>query len=410
MSIYKRGDTYWFKFMWNGKLVRESTKQGNDKVARTMEASRRTVLAEEHKVRENKAHELGCAPEDLVRCLRCERLFNGAAAVVTEHGKFCKDTCRDTWEKEHKSVPTLRHFLEKDFIPFVRTKHAAKPATVAYYVAGAQMLSASDVGTIRIDQVSDQHGQQFAAQRSHLSAAYINRALRTLRRALNLAFEWGKIERPVKIHLATGERQRDRVLSPDEVARYLDACPQPWRDAATIIVEEGLRPGEVFALRWSHLLLNGESGLIRVVEGKSKAARRILPMTPKVFETIRARHEAQGRPADGWVFPSTARGGHLNHNTARGLHAEAFVKLGEDRKNNPELPEIKPFVPYILRHTALTRFAEAGADVYALAKIAGHSTILITQRYIHEGAEAVERAFARREEHQKGLPAARTLA
>ena len=31
--IYKRGKLYWYKFMWNGKLVRESTKQGNDQVA-----------------------------------------------------------------------------------------------------------------------------------------------------------------------------------------------------------------------------------------------------------------------------------------------------------------------------------------------------------------------------------------
>ena len=41
MSIYKRGEVYWYKFMWQGKLVRESTKQGNDKVARQME--RRTA-------------------------------------------------------------------------------------------------------------------------------------------------------------------------------------------------------------------------------------------------------------------------------------------------------------------------------------------------------------------------------
>jgi len=37
--IYKRGKVYWYKFQWNGKLVRESTKQGNDKVARQMEAA-----------------------------------------------------------------------------------------------------------------------------------------------------------------------------------------------------------------------------------------------------------------------------------------------------------------------------------------------------------------------------------
>src|SRR5215471_17115425 len=46
MSIYKRGDVYWYKFMWNGKLVRESTKQGNDKTARKMEAAHRMRLAE----------------------------------------------------------------------------------------------------------------------------------------------------------------------------------------------------------------------------------------------------------------------------------------------------------------------------------------------------------------------------
>lgn len=36
---------YWYKFMWQGKLVRESTKQGNDKVARQMESAHRTSLA-----------------------------------------------------------------------------------------------------------------------------------------------------------------------------------------------------------------------------------------------------------------------------------------------------------------------------------------------------------------------------
>ena len=48
MSIFKRGRIYWYKFMWQGRLVRESTKQGNDKVARQMEAAqawRRARLA-----------------------------------------------------------------------------------------------------------------------------------------------------------------------------------------------------------------------------------------------------------------------------------------------------------------------------------------------------------------------------
>ena len=43
----KRGScgVYWYKFMWQGQLIRESTKQGNDKIARQMEAAHRTSLA-----------------------------------------------------------------------------------------------------------------------------------------------------------------------------------------------------------------------------------------------------------------------------------------------------------------------------------------------------------------------------
>jgi heat shock protein HslJ len=40
--------------------------------------------------------------------------------------------------------------------------------------------------------------------------------------------------------------------------------------------------------------------------------------------------------------------------------------------------------------------AETGCDAFTLAKIAGHSSITITQRYCHPQAEAIERAFARK--------------
>jgi len=52
------------------------------------------------------------------------------------------------------------------------------------------------------------------------------------------------------------------------------------------------------------------------------------------------------------------------------------------------------FQPYVLRHTALTQLAQAGCDAFTLARIAGHSSITITQRYIHPQADAIERAFA----------------
>jgi integrase len=52
-------------------------------------------------------------------------------------------------------------------------------------------------------------------------------------------------------------------------------------------------------------------------------------------------------------------------------------------------------VPCTLRHTALTRLgAKAGGDVFVLARIAGHSSIMVTQRYIHPQADAINRVFA----------------
>jgi len=284
--------------------------------------------------------------------------------------------------REKKPAPALKAFLEDDFQPYVETKHAAKPRTVEYYKDGIKMLLKSGLASSRLDQINDQGAQQFASRLDHLSASRINCGLRPLRRALNLAVEWGKIQTPIKIKLAQGERMRDRVLSDKEIEDYLSACPQPWRDAATILRGTGMRPGEVFALRWPNVLLNGTGGLIQVTEGKTKAARRMLPMVPEVYAVLKERWESQNKPYEGWVFPSGSREGHFNKDSAKVQHKKAL----DDSK-------VKPFEPYCLRHTALTRLAESGCDAFTLARIAGHSSITITQRYCDPQAEAVERAF-----------------
>jgi len=132
------------------------------------------------------------------------------------------------------------------------------------------------------------------------------------------------------------------------------------------------------------VLLNGSGGLIQIAEGKTKAARRLLPMVPEVYAALQARWEAADKPTEGWVFPSGSREGHFNKDTAKDQHQKAL----DDSK-------VKEFEPYCLRHTALTRLAESGCDAFTLARIAGHSSITITQRYCHPQAEAVELAFAR---------------
>jgi len=43
MSIFKRGRTYWFHFLYDGQHVQRSTKQGNPRTARQIEAARVTI-------------------------------------------------------------------------------------------------------------------------------------------------------------------------------------------------------------------------------------------------------------------------------------------------------------------------------------------------------------------------------
>jgi integrase len=127
-------------------------------------------------------------------------------------------------------------------------------------------------------------------------------------------------------------------------------------------------------------------------------------MIPDVYRMLIGRHEAQGKPADGWVFPSTARDGHLEQGTAKTQHSAAIAKVNAKTiKANAKrqvagekflsLP-LTTFEPYVMRHTALTRMAPF-CDAFTLARIAGHSSITITQRYCHPQADAVEAAFSK---------------
>jgi integrase len=70
-------------------------------------------------------------------------------------------------------------------------------------------------------------------------------------------------------------------------------------------------------------------------------------------------------------------------------------KLKEDEKVREHLQLPKDCVIHSLRHTFLTRFGEAGADAFTIKKVAGHSSVTISERYIHPTPEGQERAFER---------------
>jgi integrase len=424
--IYKRGKVYWYKFMADGQYIRESTGQGNDKKARTMESKHRSRLADEKAEREKACERLGCS--EVLRCHECEKLFNGQKAIKEGEAIFCSNACCAAWGKKHTRTPRLSEFLGQDFLPFIESQfRASKPKTADYYKYGVSLLLASELGDIKLDEVTSQNGGAFIARNSGLSASTQNCGLRTLRRALNLAYEWGKLDRPTKIRMARGERQRERIVTDAEFLAYRDLCREPWRDVATLIFGIGIRPGEAYKLRWEQVGLNSEGGAIRIADGKSKAARRQIPIgfVPEVLSALKSRWDSQNCPAEGWVFPSGSASGHVEESATKIQHADALKKLAKAKKAFDDWHKdggnglwqdavqsatgqssdyvarhadairagVKRFEPYCLRHSALTRLAEAGCDAFTLARIAGHSSITITQRYCHPQADAIQRAF-----------------
>jgi integrase len=372
VGIYKRGEIYWYKFQWMGKLIRESTKQGNDKVARQMEAAHRTSLAK---------GEVGIREKVAVPTLKqfCDIRLEPWAKATFEH------TCKNNWFWFRAGIRRLR-----------ACKSLAK-ATLD------EITNEKVAGFAAHEQARWQNrGRGEEEAKCGLAVSSINSSIRVLRRILNLAVEWGVVESAPRLALLPGEHHRERVVTPDEELRYLRAASALLADVATVLADTGMRPDECYRLRWEEVnWANGRNGSVLVTHGKTAAARRVLPMTPRVRATLGRRWEGSGKRTEGWVWPAPTRSGHIDHSSLKKQHARAFRVTNAEAKKNRIAP-ITPFVLYSFRHTFLTRLGQSGCDAWTLARIAGHSSIAISSRYVHPSEDTVLAAMSRLGGHNSG--------
>jgi integrase len=350
MAIYKRGETYWYEFQFNGERIQQSAQTGNKDAARQIEAAHRV------------------------------RLAKGEAGI-----------------HERPAVPTLSDFAPR-FEAAIATLCAEKPATVSFYKEKLRrLLDNSKLANARLSSIDeaviDAYKQRRTREASRygrpVSPASVNRELATLRRLLRLAQEWKVLDRVPRIRMLRGERNREFVLSHGLQPDYLAACPQPLGDVALLILESGIRPGEALNLQWSDVYLQpavrAKFGYIAIRGGKSKNARRNLSLTATAAEMLKTRKaEIKSR----WVFPGDCSDAPILVTSIDHQHVEVRDTL--------ELS--KEFVVHSLRHTMLTRLGEAGTDAFTIMRIAGHSSVTVSQRYVHPTPENIERAFERLQE------------
>ena len=427
--IYKRGKYYWYKFVWDGHTIRESTKQGNDQVARTLEATHRVRLAKERDARNAKAEQLGCPTEQLVRCAECDKWHDREHSSEASDGKkLCSDACRVAWERKARRVPTLLQFCEQRFEKWAKATFETTCQNNWYWFrAGIGRLKAYEpLASCKLDEITQEKIAGFAAHeqtrlqnrgkgedenKRGLAVSSINSTIRVLRRVLRLANDWGLIETAPKLSLLTGERHRERVITREEEALYLTAAPELLAAVATVLADTGLRPDECYRLQWQDITWsNGRNGTLLVTSGKTPAARRVIPLTPRVRAVLESRWEGAKRPQEGWVWPAPTKSGRINHASLKKQHTRTFQTINSEGQNGAKgkpvkdsgTPHIRPFILYAFRHTFLTRLGESGCDAWTLARIAGHSSISISSRYVHPSEDVVLEAMAKLGGHKSG--------
>ncbi len=313
MAVYKRGDTYWYEFVFNGERVRDSTKQGNKRVAELIEAAAKTQLAK---------GEVGIA--------------------------------------DRPTVPTFEEFAPR-FSAAIETQCASKPATVTFYQKQLRrLLEYTPLPGLRLDAIGEEFIEGMKRHRSRavsrhgrpMSIASVNRELATLRRMLHLAHEWKVIDRIPKIRLFSGEAVREFVLSYELEQTYLGAAPQPLADIAMLCLDTGVRANEAASLEWQHVHLKpaagSKFGYMQVTRTNSKNSKsRVLSLTARVAAMLKERHRTITR----YVFPGDAGEPYLVSSLD---HQHANVRTA--------LKLSAEFVIHSFRHTMLTRLGESGAD------------------------------------------------
>lgn len=139
----------------------------------------------------------------------------------------------------------------------------------------------------------------------------------------------------------------------------------------------GLRAGELCHLRWDRVDLGART--LRVAHGDgftTKSGReRTLPLCGPVVDVLgplRERTWSADAPGGGWAFRSA---------TGRQLRRHYLSTAFKRYARAAGLPEWVRF--HSTRHTCASWLAERGASVEAIRAYLGHSSVSVTERYMH---------------------------
>jgi integrase/recombinase XerD len=170
------------------------------------------------------------------------------------------------------------------------------------------------------------------------------------------------------------------VLSPEEVARFLEAAPDlKYKAALSVAYGAGLRVSEVVSLKVSDI--DSKRMMLRVEQGKGRKDRHAM-LSPVLLELLRDWYRI-ARP-QGWLFPGQNP---VNPMTTRQLTraCHAAAQMAELTKR---------VTPHTLRHSFATHLLEHNIDVRVIQVLLGHAKLDTTALYTRVATNTIREVMS----------------
>ncbi len=208
------------------------------------------------------------------------------------------------------------------------------------------------------------------------SASVVNRVREVLRSALNVAVARDVIPknpaagRGLRLPKVTWEGFT--AWSQEEAERFLKVMKgQPLECWFTIALTNGLRMSEISGIQWADINLDKRT--LKVRHQVEYPSGKLVPLKTRSIRTVGLHQrvvELLGKSGEGFVFVGST------HHPVQPTVIRRALARGIKTAGVPRISV------HGLRHTALTVLAAHGVDALTLQRMAGHSSITTTMRYI----------------------------
>jgi integrase len=298
---------------------------------------------------------------------------------------------------EVREEPTFHEFASR----WLESREAElAPKTVEDYRWALQLHLLPFFARLRLSEISVETVDRYRSAKAYegrLAPAQLNKTLKRLAQILDLAEEYGYIER----NPAKGRRRRLKEakprrswVEPEQLMALLEGADEWHRPVLATLAGTGLRIGEACALNWRDV--NLATATIVVRESKTDAgADRPVDLPGGVVDEL-TEWKARSRCTRGSdpVFISRPRGGTARRQTKDnvGRRLKGTIRRANQRLVELGIEPISDAVsPHSLRRTYASLRAAVRDDPVYIAEQLGHEDARFTFRVYQRAAKRRER-------------------